>query len=52
MGGDPGADPEFAGRITHLAWEHLRIPQEDLGRDVWNTLLFDKRKNMDLCMDG
>lgn len=28
---DPGVVPEAAGGITNLIWEHLRIPQEELG---------------------
>ncbi len=61
---DHEVDPEHPGGITsHLAWEHLRIPPEELEsiageRDIWTTLLSlqslpapDKRKKMDGWMD-
>ncbi len=42
--GDPGVRPEHAGFSSHLVWEHLGIPPEELEnvaeeRDVCNTLL-------------
>lgn len=32
--GKPWVDPEHTGDIIYLAWEHHRIPKEELENDV------------------
>ena len=40
LGGGPGSEPGLSGGIiSHLTWDHLRTPQEELERDGWVSLL-------------